>query len=338
MAVVRPPVRHRTEARRPGSGTNAAQTRAGTSSRSSSAAPSPGDTTRWYLQQISRYDLLDAEEERALARQIEEGRRAGRQLALYDAGSPSYRAVLAAEVERGRRARKRFVESNLRLVVSVAVNYASASYPLLDCIQEGNLGLMEAVERFDWRRGYRFSTYATWWIRQAITRALVDKARTIRLPARMTQKVHQVRRATDDLVSQLHRLPSPAEVAPVAGLEPEEVAEVLQIADSPVSIHHTIGTDSTELGEVIEDGDQADPGDAVGEILAGEALLEALDALTALERTVVTLRFGLDSGVARTLADVGTQLRMKPQRVRQVEAEAIAKLRASDLGTKIEVA
>lgn len=309
MAVVRPPVRHRTEG-----------------------------TIRWYLQRITRYDLLNAREERVLARRMEAGRRASQRLAQDDDGSPSCRAALAAEVEQGQRARLRFVESNLRLVVSVAVNYASSSYPLLDCIQEGNLGLIEAVERFDWRRGYRFSTYATWWIRQAITQALIDKARTIRLPAHMSHKVLQVRRATDDLASQLHRLPSPAEVAPLAGLAPEEVAEVLQVADGPVSIHRPIGTDSAELGEVIEDDGQADPGDAVGEILAGEALRDALRTLSTLERTVVALRFGLDTGVPRTLADVGAHLGMKPHHVRQLEAEAIAKLRASDLGRKIDVA
>jgi RNA polymerase primary sigma factor len=269
---------------------------------------------------------------------MEAGRLASRRLAEAGIRSPGCRAALAAQVEEGRRARARFVESNLRLVVSVAVNYASASYPLLDCIQEGNLGLIEAVERFDWRRGYRFSTYATWWIRQAITRALTDKARIIRLPTRMAQRVQQVRRATNHLLSQLQRLPSPAEVARVTGLTPGEVAETLQVASAPFSIHRPIGTETAELADLIEDGDQADPGDAVGDILAGEALYDALARLNKLERTVITLRYGLDTGTARTLADVGAQLGLTAQHVRQLEAEAITKLRASDLGTKVDVA
>jgi RNA polymerase primary sigma factor len=296
-----------------------------------------GDSLAWYLRQIGRYELLSADEERELARSVEAGRLAEKRLARLGDHPIEDRSALEGQVERGQRAGARFVESNLRLVVSVALRYATPSFPLSDCIQEGNLGLIKAVERFDWRRGYRFSTYATWWIRQAIIRALTDKARTIRVPTHVAHKVFRVRQASAQLVSELGRPASVGDVASACDMTTHEVVDALRIADGPVSIHHPIGQDGSELADVIEDEEETDPAEAVDRMLTDAALREALASLSAQERSVIMLRFGFDTGVARTLADVAEQLDLKPQGVREFEARAIAKLRCSGLARSFDV-
>jgi RNA polymerase primary sigma factor len=230
------------------------------------------------------------------------------------------------------------IKSNLRLVVSVASEYATPSFPLLDCIQEGNMGLLTAVERFDWRRGHRFSTYAIWWIRQAIMRALTDKSRTVRIPKRVAQRACRVRRATDELFSRLQRMPTCVDLAGACGMTSQEVAEALQVAGGLVSIHQPFGPDGTELGEVIEDADGPDPLEAAEQRLAGEALREAILSLSDAERDVILLRYGFDTGFARTLEDVGRRLGLDEQDVRALEMAAIDKLRCSRLALVVDVA
>ncbi|MGH2689027.1 MAG: sigma-70 family RNA polymerase sigma factor, partial [Actinomycetota bacterium] len=243
------------------------------------------------------------------------------------------RAALCREVRQAAAARDRFVQSNLRLVVSIAARYATPQFPLPDCIQEGNLGLLEAVQRFDHRRGFRFSTYASWWIRQAITRALTDKARTIRLPAHMAQRVHRVRGASEALTAELQRSPAVEELAEACGLTPDEVTAALDAGTGPVSIQADVGEDSA-LGDFIEDADGSDPVQAVDELLRSRALGLALAELTPPELDVLMLRFGFDSGAARTLADVGAALRLRPSQVRLLEEQAVDKLRRSPLAPR----
>jgi RNA polymerase primary sigma factor len=295
--------------------------------------PSPNvvrDGLAWYLARIGRQPLLTAAEERELARCIERGARAQDALAK---ATGCTRAALRRQVRLADAARDRFVQSNLRLVVSIAARYATPQFPLPDCIQEGNLGLLEAVRRFDHRRGFRFSTYASWWIRQAITRALTDKARTIRLPAHVAHKVHRIRRASDALTSDLQRSPTPDELAAACGMAPDEVAAALDAGAGPVSIHADVGDDAA-LGDFIEDTDEADPAQAVDVLLRSRALGMALAELTAPELDVLTLRFGFDSGSARTLADVGTALHLRPSQVRLLEEQAVDKLRRSPLAPR----
>lgn len=297
--------------------------------------PWPGvtrDGVAWYLAQIGRHPLLTARQERELARCIERGARAQEVLAK-DQASGCTRAALREQVGLASAARDRFVQSNLRLVVSIASHYATPQFPLADCIQEGNLGLLEAVRRFDHRRGFRFSTYASWWIRQAITRALTDKARTIRLPAHVAHKVHRIRRASDALTSDLQRSPTREELAAASGMTPDEVTATLDASAGPVSIHAGVGDDAA-LGDFIEDADDADPAQAVDVLLRSRALGMALTELTPPELDVITLRFGFDSGSARTLADVGTALHMRPSQVRLLEEQAVDKLRRSPLAPR----
>lgn len=294
---------------------------------STDSSEAPADTLRWYLRRVGGYRLLDASEERRLAQEVEAGRSA--EAALARPHPPECRATLQKQVERGRTACRRFIEANLRLVVAVARRYGTRQFPLGDCIQEGNLGLLKAVDRFDWRRGCKFSTHATWWIRQAITSALTEKARSVRVPKHVAQKLYRVGRARDELASSLGRTASNEEIAAACDLTEEEAAELLTIMQGPVSIHQTVGDGGPELGEFIEDVDGEDPVEAVDQHLRDEALGAALATLDPPERAVVTLRYGLDTGVPRTLDDVGAWLRLPKTHVRRVESEAIEKLRAS---------
>ena len=291
------------------------------------ASEAPADTMGWYLRRMGSHARLEPVEERRLAQQMEAGRSAERALARVHA--PLCRAALQDQVERGRAARRRFVEGNLRLVVAVARRYATPHFPLPDCIQEGNLGLLKAVDRFDWRRGCRFSTYATWWIRQAITSALTEKARTVRVPGHVAQRAYRVGRARDELASSLGRTASSDEIASACDLTAGEVAEILAILGGPVSINQSVDDGGTELSEFIEDADGEDPVEAVEQNLRDEALGAALATLDVPERAVINLRYGFDTGVPRTLADVGARLHLSTTDVRRMESAAIAKLRAS---------
>jgi RNA polymerase sigma factor (sigma-70 family) len=258
---------------------------------------------------------------------MEAGHRA--EAALARSQPTEGRNALRDTVERGRAARSRFIEANLRLVVAVARRYATPQFPILDCIQEGNLGLLKAVDRFDWRRGSKFSTHATWWIRQAITSALTDKARTVRIPRHVAHDAYRVGRTRDALLASLSRAPSVEEIAGACSLSQQEVAQVLEILRGPLSINQNVGDDGAELGELIEDADSEDPVEAVEHHLRDEALGTALTTLSPPERAVINLRYGLDTGIPRTLADVGAELGLTRTNVRRVEAEAISKLRES---------
>jgi RNA polymerase sigma factor (sigma-70 family) len=293
----------------------------------------PVDALGAYLRRVGVHALLDAAGERRLAQEIEAAGAA--EAALARPHPPECAGALRKRVERGRAARRTFIEANLRLVVAVAKRYATAQFPLADCIQEGNLGLLKAVDRFDWRRGCRFSTHATWWIRQAITSALTQKARTVRVPTHVAQKLHRLGRARDELASSLGRAASNEELAAACGLTEEEVSELLAMMRGPVSIHQSVGDNGAQLGDFIEDADSEDPVEAVAQHLRDEALGAALAALDGPERAVISLRYGLDTGVPRTLADVGARLRLTKTHVRRVESEAIAKLRESPCARRL---
>ncbi len=258
------------------------------------------DAVRAYFRDISRVRLLTAAEEVELAKQIE-------------AGSDA--------------ARRRMIESNLRLVVSVAKKYSNRGLSLLDLIQEGNLGLMRAVEKFDYRRGFKFSTYATWWIRQAITRAIADKARTIRIPVHMVDTLQQLRRVGSDLLESLGREPTLDEIAVAAGMNPDKVREAFRVLPEPVSIHEPVGEDDAELGDFIQDTEAQGPFEAAALALRQEDLHRMLGALTDREKKVLALRFGLLTGQACTLEEVGKEFALTRERIRQIEAKALSKLR-----------
>ena len=259
------------------------------------------DPVRMYLKEIGRVDLLSAEEEISLATRIEDG---------------------------DEEAKRRLAEANLRLVVSIAKRYVGRGMLFLDLIQEGNMGLIKAVEKFDYRKGFKFSTYATWWIRQAITRAIADQARTIRIPVHMVETINKLIRVQRQLLQDLGREPSPEEIAEDMDLTPEKVREILKIAQEPVSLETPIGEeDDSHLGDFIEDQDATSPSEHAAYELLKEQLEDVLDTLTDREENVLRLRFGLDVGRTRTLEEVGKVFGVTRERIRQIEAKALRKLR-----------
>ncbi|HJW76758.1 MAG TPA: sigma-70 family RNA polymerase sigma factor [Thermoleophilia bacterium] len=259
------------------------------------------DSIRLYLREIGRVPLLTAAEEVSLAKRVERN-----------------------DME----AKRRLTEANLRLVVSIAKRYAGTPVPLLDLIQEGNLGLIRAVEKFDYRRGFKFSTYATWWIRQAVTRALADQARTIRVPVHMVEQINKLIRVRRTLVQDIGREPTPEEIAVEMGTTPEKVREIVKISQEPVSLESPVGLESdAQLGDFVEDTAAIEPAEAVGETMRKEEVDSVLCGLTYRERRIIELRFGLKDGRARTLEEVGDRFGVTRERIRQIEFKTFAKLR-----------
>ena len=268
------------------------------------------DPVRMYLKEIGKVPLLSAEEEITLAQRMEEG---------------------------DENAKKRLAEANLRLVVSIAKRYVGRGMLFLDLIQEGNLGLIKAVEKFDYRKGYKFSTYATWWIRQAITRAIADQARTIRIPVHMVETINKLIRVSRQLLQELGREPHPEEIAEEMNMSVDRVREILKISQEPVSLETPIGEEEDSLlGEFIQDDNVPVPADAAAFTLLKEQLVEVLGTLTEREQKVLRLRFGLDDGRARTLEEVGKEFNVTRERIRQIEAKALRKLRHPSRSRKLK--
>jgi RNA polymerase primary sigma factor len=291
-----------------------------------------------YLREIGQYPLLTDKQEVELAQAIEGGERAKKRLEK-EAARLSIRSVdrLEVDLDGGRAARRRFIQSNLRLVVSIARRYQGMGLPLLDLIQEGNLGLMRAVEKFDWRKGFKFSTYATWWIRQAITRAIADTARTIRIPVHMVEAVQKVRKIQEELLDKLGREPLVEEIAKEAGFPPDKVQEIFRIMPEPVSLETPVGEDEeTELLHFIEDATAEAPADSALASMLQEDLRSVLDTLSERERRVLELRFGLADGRPRTLEEIGKEFNLTRERIRQIEAKALAKLRHPSAPAKLK--
>ncbi len=268
------------------------------------------DPVRMYLKEIGKVPLLDADEETELAKRMEQG---------------------------DEEAKRRLAEANLRLVVSIAKRYVGRGMQFLDLIQEGNLGLIKAVEKFDYRKGFKFSTYATWWIRQAITRAIADQARTIRIPVHMVETINKLIRVSRQLLQDLGREPTPEEIASEMNLDEEKVREIMKIAQEPVSLETPIGEEEdSHLGDFIEDDAAQAPAEAATFTLLKEQLIEVLDTLTPREQKVLRLRFGLDDGRARTLEEVGKEFDVTRERIRQIEAKALRKLRHPSRSKKLK--
>lgn len=296
-------------------------------SRPETAGPS-SDLFRQYLREIGRIPLLSAADEVELARRVEAGLFAEERLA----GTPDPDTRLAVDLDRlvvmGRMAKRRLIEANLRLVVSVAKRYVGRGLTMLDLVQEGNLGLIRAVEKFDYARGYKFSTYATWWIRQAMSRALADQARTIRVPVHVVELINRVVRVQRRMLQERGYEPTAEEVADQLDLTPERVGEVLRLAQEPVSLHAPVGEeDDVALGDLIEDGDAASPVESAAFLLLREHLEAVLSTLGERERKVVQLRYGLDDGRPRTLEEIGRIFGVTRERIRQIESKTLGKLR-----------
>ena len=268
------------------------------------------DPVRMYLKEIGKVPLLSADEEIELAKKMEEG---------------------------DEEAKKKLCEANLRLVVSIAKRYVGRGMLFLDLIQEGNLGLIKAVDKFDWRKGYKFSTYATWWIRQAITRAIADQARTIRIPVHMVETINKLIRISRQLLQEYGREPSPEEIAEEMDISVDKVREILKIAQEPVSLETPIGEEEdSHLGDFIPDDDVPAPAEAAAFSMLKEQLVEVLDTLTEREQKVLKLRFGLEDGRARTLEEVGKRFDVTRERIRQIEAKALRKLRHPSRSKKLK--
>jgi RNA polymerase sigma factor (sigma-70 family) len=297
-----------------------------TSRRKTAETDAREDAVRQYLDEIGEYPLLSGDDEVDLAKRIERGNRASNALQQQEL-SPTERAKLQILAKRGVDARSQFINSNLRLVVSIAKRYAKSDLPFLDLIQEGNLGLIRAVEKFEYRKGFKFSTYATWWIRQAITRAIADKGRTIRVPVHMMDTIGQVRTTENHLFKTLGRTPTVEEIANESGLTPERVREAQKVAPEPVSLFEPVGEDDAVLGDFIEDLDATTPFDMVAAGFGRADLVRVMQKLTERERTVLTMRYGLESGIPQTLDEVGKHFSLTRERIRQIEAKALAKLR-----------
>ena len=296
------------------------------------------DLVRMYLREIGQYPLLTDKQEVELAQAIEGGEKAIQRLEK-ERNRASARTIdrLEADLVKGRAARRRFIQSNLRLVVSIARRYQGMGLPLLDLIQEGNLGLMRAVEKFDWRKGFKFSTYATWWIRQAITRAIADTARTIRIPVHMVEAVQKVRKIQEELLDKYGREPTVDEIAEEAGFAPDKVQEIFRIMPEPVSLETPVGEDEeTELLHFIEDQSAEAPSESALQSMLQEDLRSVLDTLSDRERRVLELRFGLADGRPRTLEEIGKEFNLTRERIRQIEAKALAKLRHPSAPAKLK--
>jgi RNA polymerase primary sigma factor len=287
------------------------------------------DLVRVYLREIGRHKLLAADEEIEVAKAIEAGTAAAKRLQGANGSlSARTRDHLAVQVEEGERARRRFIEANLRLVVSIARRYQGFGLPLLDLIQDGNLGLLRAVEKYDWRRGFKFSTYATWWVRQGISRGLADRARTIRLPVHIAEIVNRLRRTEADLSSNLGREPTDQELADALGLELEQLRSYRTTALDTVSLSTPLGEDGdAELHDFLPDELCDQPLEEAVRVRAADELRDILDSLSQREKRILELRFGLEDGRERTLEQVGKEFNLTRERIRQIEARAIAKLR-----------
>ena len=283
------------------------------------------EAIRHYLDGIGTYNLLTAEEEVRLAKAIENGIKA--ELALETEKDSKTRRDLHQTVRKGENARQAFIRCNLRLVVSIAKRYGHAKLPFLDLVQEGNLGLIRAVEKFEYRKGFKFSTYATWWIRQAITRAIADKSRTIRVPVHMMDTINQMDAAEANLTKRLGQKPNDDEIAEESGLTVERIIEARKVAPEPVSIFEPIGEDNAMLGDFIEDLDAAAPFEMIVSKLNLENLQGVLERLTERERTIIEMRYGLNNREPATLDEVGRHFDVTRERIRQIEAKALAKMR-----------
>ena len=306
------------------------------------------DPVRMYLKEIGKVPLLSADEEIELAQNMEDGAVATEKINVLkgrlDGASEEEKAeikeeikTLQRDVDKGADAKKRLAEANLRLVVSIAKRYVGRGMLFLDLIQEGNLGLIKAVEKFDYKKGYKFSTYATWWIRQAITRAIADQARTIRIPVHMVETINKLIRVSRQLLQELGREPSPEEIAKEMNMPVERVREILKISQEPVSLETPIGEEEdSHLGYFIKDDNVPVPADAAAFTLLKEQLEEVLGTLTEREQKVLTLRFGLEDGRARTLEEVGKEFNVTRERIRQIEAKALRKLRHPSRSRKLK--
>ena len=306
------------------------------------------DPVRMYLKEIGKVPLLSAEEEIELAKNMEAGAVAKEKIAILKSREEKATEEELAEIKEeiknlqkdldaGDEAKKRLAEANLRLVVSIAKRYVGRGMLFLDLIQEGNLGLIKAVEKFDYRKGYKFSTYATWWIRQAITRAIADQARTIRIPVHMVETINKLIRVSRQLLQELGREPSPEEIAAEMNMPVERVREILKISQEPVSLETPIGEEEdSHLGDFIQDDNVPVPADAAAFTLLKEQLEEVLGTLTVREQKVLTLRFGLEDGRARTLEEVGKEFNVTRERIRQIEAKALRKLRHPSRSRKLK--
>ncbi|MGB8264763.1 MAG: RNA polymerase sigma factor RpoD [Candidatus Velthaea sp.] len=285
------------------------------------------DPVRMYLKEIGRVPLLSMDDEKMLAMAIEAGENE-----LLKNGTADNKVVV-----HGEESKRRLTEANLRLVVSIAKKYVGRGMLFLDLIQEGNLGLIRAVEKFDYRKGYKFSTYATWWIRQAITRALADQARTIRIPVHMVETINRLVKISRQLLQELGRDPTVEEVASEMGLTPEKVREVIKISQEPISLETPIGEEEdSHLGDFIEDQEAVAPAEAASVMLLKEKMQDVLKNLTERERKVLVLRFGLEDGHQRTLEEVGQEFGVTRERIRQIEAKALRKLRHPSRGKALK--
>ena len=299
------------------------------------------DSVRVYLKEIGRVPLLTGPDEVRLAKRMEEGLEAVDELAVLNAEGRlesldfATRRKLQRRVRDGDRARQQLIQANLRLVVSIAKRYVGRGMQLLDLVQEGNLGLMRAVQKFDHSKGFKFSTYATWWIRQAISRAIADQARTIRIPVHMVETINRVRRTQRDMLQKLEREPSIEELATEVDLTPERVREILRISLDPVSLEAPVGEDDSQLGDFLADENAERPVDVAARAMLSNDVLEALDELNDREKEVVRMRFGLIDGRARTLEEVGRAFGVTRERIRQIESKTLAKLRHPQRSEKL---
>ena len=302
------------------------------------------DPVRMYLKEIGKVPLLSPDEEVELAQQMSDGNEAERKLQEMDkarrageAVDPEEEARLKKVLRTGEKAKQKLAEANLRLVVSIAKRYVGRGMLFLDLIQEGNLGLIKAVEKFDYTKGYKFSTYATWWIRQAITRAIADQARTIRIPVHMVETINKVTRVSRQLLQELGHDPSPMEVAAEMNMPVEKVREILKIAQEPVSLETPIGEEEdSHLGDFIPDEGASEPSEAASFTLLKEQLVDVLSTLTPREEKVLKLRFGIEDGRTRTLEEVGKEFNVTRERIRQIEAKALRKLRHPSRSKKLK--